>query len=47
MKLEKFVQIFLIFFSLSAPMHAQQGVLNAKTPEEMRKVEMSPSVFSR
>ncbi len=46
MKLEKFVQIFLIIFSLSAPMHAQQGVLNAKTPEEMRKVEMSPSVLA-
>jgi len=27
-------------------MHAQQGVLNAKTPEEMRKVEMSPSVLA-
>jgi len=27
-------------------MQAQQGVLNAKTPEEMRKVEMSPSVLA-
>ena len=45
MKFKKLNYIFLVFFSLSISIHAQQGVLNAKTPEEMRKAERSPSVL--
>ena len=46
MKFKKLNYIFLVFFSLSISIHAQQGVLNAKTPEEMRKAERSPSVLA-
>ena len=46
MKFKKLNYIFLVFFSLSISIYAQQGVLNAKTPEEMRKAELSPSVLA-
>jgi gliding motility associated protien GldN len=46
MKFKKLNYIFLVFFSLSISIHAPPGVLNAKTPEEMRKAELSPSVLA-